>query len=292
MGFAQGFTKGFIRQSEMNQARRESEADREFTAQRDTDAFERQKQLAAYESRLSLKQARLLDKLKGDRELADKNSASTEVLRLGKSIFGEKATLALQMDGRLSSVIDSYNERQLTEDDVAAIKFTAEQYADSVPPEVQADFMEALATKGQDAAFGILAQSNLDPMGSLTPKDTLDTLQVTNEVAKFTADLVGASYEVSDGVVKFTPPQDFNATNVRRFQLEMTQRIKELQPTLGFTRAAQQALDEFEPRLEEFGLTPTQVEMPEAMTSEESTRMMGVPSSQPFGSDIDRLLND
>lgn len=74
MSFATGFTKGFIRQSEMNQARREKEADREFTAKRDEESFERQKELVDYKAQLETRQQLLLNNISSSRRSSDKNS--------------------------------------------------------------------------------------------------------------------------------------------------------------------------------------------------------------------------
>jgi hypothetical protein len=84
VGFAAGFTKGFIRQSEMNQARREQEADREFTAKRDEEAFERQKQLADYQAKLETRQQMLLSGLASRRGAASKDASkiSTDFAQL------------------------------------------------------------------------------------------------------------------------------------------------------------------------------------------------------------------
>lgn len=67
MGFFQGVAKAVGEISEENFTRRERQKDRDLQVQRDSDAFEREKQLAKYRSDLETRQALMLNNVKSSR---------------------------------------------------------------------------------------------------------------------------------------------------------------------------------------------------------------------------------
>lgn len=298
MGFWQGMAKAVGEISEENFTRRERQKDRDLQTKRDEEGRKHDFALADHRARLEERQAELLQKLTRRKEAEKESKVVAEALNLGKSLFGEKATFALYSSGRLNTILEAHDEGKLTDDRVASIGFFAEKFWDSIPKEHRDTFITKLAEEGESAAFDYLGGVSVSPMGSLEPRDSLDGIQIMNKAKEFTAGLLGAEYkETENGNIQLVKPQDYNLQKLNSFTFAVTKRIEELQPTMGFTRAAELTFEEFEPRLEEFGLNRTRVSRPSSKTPTEATQDMvddiiGVDPQSAFGEDIDRLMDE